>query len=42
MNDKNIDILRISDFNTTGLTGSKEPYAVNPWQSLIKSSGISE
>ena len=42
MNDKNIDILRISDFNTTGLTGSKEPYAVNPWQSLIKSSGISD
>ena len=42
MNDKNIDILRISDFNTTGLTGSKEPYTVNPWQSLIKSSGISD
>lgn len=42
MNDKNIDILRISDFNTTGLTGSKDAYMVNPWQSLVKSSGISD
>ena len=42
MNEKSIDILRISDFNTTGLTGSKEPYKVNPWHSLIKSSGISD
>ena len=42
MNEKNINILRISDFNTTGLTGAKEAYMINPWQSLIKSSGISD
>ncbi len=42
MSDKTMDILRISDFNTTGLIGSKEAYVVNPWQSLVKSSGISD
>ncbi len=42
MENKYMDILRISDFNTTGLTGSKEAYEINPWQSLIKASGISD
>ena len=34
--------MRISDFNTTGLTGAKKAYMINPWQSLIKSAGISD
>ncbi len=36
-----IKVLRISDFNTTGLTGSKEKYNT-PWQNLVKSSGVSD
>ena len=36
-----IRILRISDFNTTGLPGSKE-YKSSPWQNLVKSSGVSD
>ena len=35
-----IDLLRISDFNTTGLTGSDEEYS-SPWQNLVKASGVS-
>lgn len=34
-------VLRISDFNTTGLTGSNE-YKSSPWQNLVKSSGVSD
>lgn len=42
MRSKKINVLRVSDFNTTGLKGAKEPQnSINPWQSLIKSSGIS-
>lgn len=37
---KNINLLRISDFNTTGLTGSDSD-DISPWTSLVKSSGIS-
>lgn len=33
--------LRISDFNTTGLTGSKEEYN-SPWSNLTKSTGASD
>lgn len=35
-----IDLLRISDFNTTGLTGSDREYST-PWQDLVKASGVS-
>ena len=35
-----IRILRISDFNTTGLTGS-DKIKSSPWQDLVKSSGVS-
>ena len=42
MNKEKISILRVSDFNTTGLLGSKDnTLKMNPWLSLIKSSGIS-
>lgn len=33
--------LRISDFNTSGLTGAREEYN-SPWSNLIKSSGASD
>lgn len=36
-----ITCLRISDFNTTGLTGSREEYN-SPWCNLIKSTGTSD
>ncbi|MCI9173814.1 MAG: hypothetical protein HFH49_02550 [Lachnospiraceae bacterium] len=36
-----ISLLRISDFNTTGLTGSDQDYNT-PWQNLVKSSGVSD
>ena len=43
MGNQRISVLRASDFNTTGLRGSKESnISVNPWQSLVKSSGISD
>ena len=35
-----VSILRISDHNTTGLTGSKDPINT-PWQNLVKASGVS-
>lgn len=35
-----VDLLRISDFNTTGLTGSDKEYST-PWQDLVKASGVS-
>ena len=35
-----IDILRVSDYNTTGLTGSNKEYN-SPWQDLVKASGVS-
>lgn len=40
LNSKQISVLRISDFNTTGLIGSKEYYGT-PWTNLVKASGIS-
>lgn len=39
--DKQIPILRISDFNTTGLTGSRGSYNT-PWLDLTKASGVSD
>lgn len=36
-----IPVLRISDFNTKGLTGSNENYNT-PWQNLVKASGVSD
>lgn len=36
-----ISLLRISDFNTTGLTGSDQEYNT-PWQNLVKASGVSD
>lgn len=38
----NINILRISDYNTNGLTGSDKAYDSNPWQNLVKSNGVSD
>ena len=38
---KQIPVLRISDFNTTGLTGSDKEYNT-PWQNLVKASGVSD
>jgi hypothetical protein len=38
---ESIPFLRISDFNTTGLTGSKSEYNT-PWCNLTKSSGASD
>lgn len=38
---KTIPVLRISDFNTTGLTGSDKKYG-SDWINLIKNSGISQ
>lgn len=39
--ESDIDVLRISDFNTTGLTGSHADYNT-PWVDLTKSSGVSD
>lgn len=36
-----IPVLRISDFNTTGLVGSDQDYNT-PWQNLVKASGVSD
>lgn len=41
MNDSEISILRISDYNTTGLTGSDEEFNT-PWQNLVKANGVSD
>ncbi|MFA6808456.1 MAG: hypothetical protein WCR27_05635 [Eubacteriales bacterium] len=35
-------VLRISDFNTEGLTGSDKEFDITPWQSLLKASGVSD
>jgi hypothetical protein len=35
-----IDVLRISDFNTTGLQGSDKEFNT-PWHNLVKASGVS-
>ncbi|NMA64982.1 MAG: hypothetical protein GX957_01915, partial [Clostridiaceae bacterium] len=37
-----IPIIRISDCNTVGLTGSEKTDEINPWTSLIYSDGISD
>lgn len=42
INDKKIDFLRISDFNTTGLLGSEKNDHITPWNNLIKGSGVSD
>ena len=39
-NADSIRVLRISDYNTTGLTGS-DKIKSSPWQDLVKSSGVS-
>lgn len=41
MKQRKISVLRISDFNTTGLTGSDKEYNT-PWQNLVKASGVSD
>lgn len=38
---KTVPVLRISDFNTTGLVGSNQDYNT-PWQNLVKASGVSD
>lgn len=42
INQERICSLRISDLNTIGLTGSDKEYEITPWQSLVKSSGVSD
>ncbi|MGC7872072.1 hypothetical protein ACPUYX_11150 [Desulfosporosinus sp. SYSU MS00001] len=42
INQEKICSLRISDFNTIGLAGSDKEYEITPWQSLVKSSGVSD
>lgn len=37
----NVSFLRISDYNTTGLTGSDKDFNT-PWQNLVKASGVSD
>lgn len=39
--DSSINMLRISDFNTCGLTGSQEDWNTN-WSNLVKGSGSSD
>lgn len=41
INNDFITILRISDYNTTGLTGSDKEFNT-PWQNLVKSNGVSD
>lgn len=41
LNQKEISVLRVSDFNTTGLTGSDKPYG-SAWCNLVKSNGVSD
>ena len=41
LQDEKIRVLRISDFNTTGLTGS-DKIKNSCWQNLVKSSGVSD
>lgn len=41
INQEEIKILRISDYNTEGLTGSDKEYS-SPWQNLVKSNGVSD
>ncbi|NMA49673.1 MAG: hypothetical protein GX947_07890, partial [Tissierellia bacterium] len=41
VNSNEIPVLRISDFNTTGLTGSNQEYGT-AWYNLVKSSGVSD
>lgn len=38
---RTVSVLRISDFNTKGLTGSDKDYNT-PWQNLVKASGVSD
>lgn len=37
---RHIRVLKVSDYNTTGLTGSNKS-RTSPWQDLVKSSGVS-
>lgn len=41
-NKDKINMLRISDYNTMGLSGSDEVDKINPWTGLIYSDGISD
>lgn len=41
INRNEIKILRVSDYNTEGLTGSDKEYS-SPWQNLVKSNGVSD
>lgn len=41
INSNQVSVLRISDFNTTGLTGSDQDYGT-AWYNLVKSSGVSD
>ena len=38
---KSVNVLRISDYNTTGLLGSDKEYNT-PWHNLVKAAGVSD
>lgn len=38
----NINVLRISDYNTKGLLGSDKEEESNPWRNLVKANGVSD
>ena len=40
--EKNVSILRISDYNTKGLLGSDKENENSPWRKLVKSNGVSD
>lgn len=41
ISDKNLFVLRISDYNTTGLKGAFSPESQTPWKSLVKGNAFS-
>jgi len=42
MGNEELSVLKISDYNTTGLLGSRDDGGNNDWENLIKSSGSSD
>ena len=38
----NVNVLRISDYNTKGLLGSEKENENSPWRNLVKSNGVSD
>ena len=42
LSSETVEVLRISDFNTTGLLGANLNNPTTPWHSLVRSSGLSD